>query len=220
VCECHLATGAPKSKEGEMLTLRHLAVHTLSQTTLYTGDDRQVEDVIFEVDQLRVQIESELGLHYTKKPVYSELFLDLNTYEDILFIVSPMLFDRYTYDHMITTKAHVQWKEYLHALYDFTVIDLDDPKPYLHCTLHFHEKLPHPDELLESDPCYDIVTEMYGMFKALNTEQERITKNVNIRAQYDNGVTRGLQMIEWTEEERAIQRRLKIYTDIIRWSMN
>lgn len=202
-----------------MISLQHLAVLKLSETQKYEGNEPIIENVIFEADQIRNQLEDELCLHFGKKPKRVSRKIDMKGYNAIVGSISTELFDVFTYPDMIRTPEHVQWKEYFHTLYEFIVVDGEESDYLVLDTIKHHNEIEPPQPLEHNDPCYPTVTYINNLFKSLKAEQERMASHVCIKKDVEEGVDYGMRMLGWTQEWTAIHDRLSVYNRILDWSM-
>lgn len=202
-----------------MLTLQQLAVHNLSQHTKYDGSDIVVENVIFEVDQLRHKLEEDIEKHNSLKPRYPKIKYDTSRYDAYVNEIGNYLFDHFTYDRSITTDAHIQWKEYFHTLYEFVVIDYSE----IHAVgsrYQYYNKINSPDMVANDDKNYHIINYINNLFKSLEIEHEILLESTSIQDYHNDHLKHGRELFEWIREKRKMEDALEKYEDIINWSMH
>lgn len=201
------------------MSLQHQALYTYTKTAKYTGDNTMIEDLIFEIDQIRNNLEDELTL--VQGEIISrnktELFGEIEGYADTAREIEFVLFDDFTYENHITTEAQVAWKEYFHVLYEYAVIDPSEPE-MLEATLPYYNTLERPPPLETDDPCYPLVSSLIDDFEELR--QIHHDGIITMKTRYDTMKANGLKKLELVKKERDIRARLEIYNSIIEWSMH
>lgn len=202
-----------------MVSLQHLAVYKLTETQRYDGEDPVIEDVIFEADQIRNNLDDELVLHTCRKPQLKVSKFDLREYTRLMDTISYQLFDVFTYNDMISTSEHVTWKEYFQTLYEFVMVEGEGSHQLIASTLKYYEVIERPDMVGHRDPCFTVIHYIDQLFTSLRSEQESISKMCKMSEDYSSNVEYGMKMIEWTRELKAIHEKLDIYDRIVRWSM-
>ena len=202
-----------------MFSLQHLAVLKLMETQPYDGNDPVIENVIFEAEQIRNNLEDELVLHHGRKPRRGTPNFEFKFYNELMGTISTQLFDVFTYEDLITTREHVVWKEYFQTLYEFTVIDMNDSFYLLSSTLKHYDELEEPPMVDYNDPCYSNINYINNLFMSLRAEQEVLATQLTMKSDFDTGVDFGMKRLGWTQEWKAIHDRLDVYTRIIEWSL-
>lgn len=202
-----------------MLSLQQLAVHSLTHHTKYDGSDVVVENVIFEVDQMRRKLEEDIEKHNSLKPVYPKIKYDVTRYDTYVDEIGTYLFDYFTYDHSITTDAHVQWKEYFHTLYEFVVVDYRE----IHSVgsrYQYYDKINKPTMVPTSDVNYHTINYINNLFTSLESEHEILLESTSIQDYHTDYLKHGRELFEWICEKRKMEDTLEKYEDIINWSMH
>ena len=202
-----------------MVTLQHLAVNALVQSGCkYDGSDVIVEDVVFEVDQLRTGIHLEIGklkdeyklLQITKtEQSYSGT---TKIFDRLKADISVELFDEFTYSYT-TTLDEVKWKEYFHCIYDQVVPE--DMIPYNN---RIWEILPPPPEDLDANSHgWRLINSIKTKFAQLRAEGDKATPlNEILQEQFELGK----EMIKLKKKILHKGDILNIYNGIIEWSMH
>lgn len=202
-----------------MVTLQHLAVNALVQGGCkYDGSDVIVEDVVFEVDQLRAGIHLEIGklkdeyklLQITKtEQSYSGT---TKLFDRLKAEISVELFDEFTYSYT-TTLDEVKWKEYFHCIYDQVI-----PEDMLPYNNRIWEILPPPPEDLDANSHgWRLIKSIKTKFAQLRAEGDKATPLKEIlQEQFELGK----EMIKLKKKIIHKGDILSIYNGIIEWSMH
>lgn len=203
-----------------MLSLQQLAVYNLAYHTTYDGSDQVVENVIFEVDQLRHKLAEDINAHRLTRPVTPRIKYDLSNYNKCVELIGDALFDGFTYTDNILTDAHVEWKEYFHTLYHFAVINDSDEITLLGSTADIYTKVKHPKMVDMYDVNYHTINYINNLFKSLHEEHDILANNITIRGYHDDHLQYGRELFEWIKHRRQLLETLEKYEDIINWSMH
>lgn len=202
-----------------MLSLQQLAVYNLIKHAQYDGSDPVVENVIFEVDQLRHKLEEDIEKHNSLKPRHPRIKYNTLNYDTYVDEIGAYLFDHFTYNDSITTDAHLQWKEYFHTLYEFVVIDNRE----IHAVgsrYHYYNKINRPDMVPDDDVNYHTINYINNLFKSLEAEHKILLEGTSIQDYHDDHLKYGRELFEWIQEKRRMEDILEKYEDIINWSMH
>ena len=203
-----------------MTTLQHRAVDVLIHSGVkYEGNNVIIENVIFEVDQLRqtlqVEIEDCKEEYKLLQKVKNNKACQSMTINFLKLIdeISEELFDTFTYSEATTSYEEVEWKEYFHCLYD-TVIP-EEKQPYNN---RIWETLPEPPSDLDmKSPRWAIVNSIKNKYEKLKIEGDKIsTLNDILKEQ----TYLGKEMISLKKEIIQMNKTLAVYNRIIEWSMS
>ncbi len=197
-----------------MLSLRHLALDTHIKTGVkYDGNDVAIEDVIFEVDQLKDRIEKEIedlqeDFKFTQKIKNSKVQNFSNKFWKLIEEISIELFDEFSYSGVATTDEEVEWKEYFHIVYD-TVVP-DEAQVYLH---QAWEALPQPPKNLDRP----LIKSIQAKFDQLKIEGGKVDTLTDILNYHTN---LGKELINLKKQITEKSKALSLCYRIIDWSMH
>ena len=203
----------------KMVTLQHRSVDALIQSGLkYDGNNVVIENVIFEVDQLKdilkIEIDDLNEEYKILQKIKNKKVLKLSEkFEKIVSEISKELFDDFTYVDSINTFEEVEWKEYFHCLYDHMIPD--ETSPFNPRTW---ETLPVPPKELDSkSKCWSIVNSLKRKFDALKNEGHRLESPSEI---FESQKQLGKELLTLKKEIATKNEVLETYYRIIEWSMH
>jgi len=202
------------------MKLTHLALHALTKTMEYDGNNIAIENLIFEVAQTRSSLEHDLAHHKKCGPRLPDSGPDLTTYKSVYDVLSVALFDNFNYDDHIKTPAHVEWKEYFHSVYHFVVVHEDQEYNLLGCTLKYFDVLTPPAMVAISDSNYSVITYIVRLFRSLKVEHELIAGYLTMESHHARYVQYGMDQLAWYTTLHSMESTLCRYDDIIRWSLH
>lgn len=202
-----------------MTTLQHHTLDTLIKAGhTYDGNNVVIENVIFEVDQLKERIEKEIeDLHedfkFTQKIKNSKVQNFSNKFWKLTAEISSELFDDFSYSGVTTTDGEVEWKEYFHTVYDAVVPD--DTQVYIH---QVWDVLPEPPCKLDiNNRCWSLVRRIQNKFDQLKIEGGKVDTLTHI-LNYQTNL--GKEMISLKKEITEKSKTLSLYYRILDWSMH
>ena len=201
-----------------MDTLQHHALFAYAKTHAYTGDAPVIENIILEIDQLRNNLEDELVLLVIelRNLGNKDRLPNMEEYADIAREIERILFDEFTYEGVVTTEAHVHWKEYFHSLHEFVVIDPGEPEMLAGVTAYY-DAIPRPKPLEPTDPCFPMVYDLLELFETLKELHDKGI--VNIATRHNTMVENGLKKLTNIKRQREVKAKLELYNAIIEWSL-
>tara|TARA_R110002153_G_scaffold52979_1_gene148115 strand:- start:406 stop:1014 length:609 start_codon:yes stop_codon:yes gene_type:complete len=202
-----------------MTTLQHNALYSLVKSGVkYDGNNVVIENVIFEIDQLRQTL-------MTKIDDYNEEYKLLQKVKNkkacppmsikclsLIDEISKELFDDFTYSEA-STSYEVEWKEYFHCVYDYAIPA--EGQPY---NKRVWETLPEPPPVLDvNSPRWALVNSIKNNFEKLRIEGEKSQSLSEILKEQSYI---GKELICLKNEIIQLNKTLDVYNTIILWSMN
>ncbi len=202
-----------------MLSLRHLALDAhIGTGAKYNGNDMAIEDVIFEVDQLRDRLEKEIedlqeDLKFTQKIKNSKVQNFSNRFWKLTEEISTELFDEFSYSDVATTDGEVEWKEYFHSVYD-TVVP-EESQIYVH---QVWGVLPQPPKNLDNTHgTWPLIRSIRRKFDQLKIEGGKVDTLTDVLSYQTN---LGKELINLKKQIAERSKTLSLYYRIIDWSMH
>tara|TARA_B110000285_G_scaffold134770_1_gene151051 strand:- start:405 stop:1016 length:612 start_codon:yes stop_codon:yes gene_type:complete len=203
-----------------MTTLQHTALDTLIKVGhKYDGENVIIENVIFEVDQLRQSLQIELDdnneeykfLQQLKnKKSHSNYTAKMS---QITSEISRELFDVFSYSEAITSYEEVDWKEYFHCVYDHVI-----PEEKQSCNIRIWEIIPEsPPALDVNSPCWSIVKSIKNNFEKFRIESE---KGQTLKDIFKEQSHLGKEILYLGKEIVETNKTMAVYNRIIEWSMH
>lgn len=203
----------------QMLSLRHLALDAHIDTGVkYDGSNTVIEDVIFEVDQLRDHLEDDIDdlqeeFKVLQKTKNSKVRQDFSPrFWRIIDEISRELFEEFSYSEMITTDCEVEWKEYFHHVYDAVVPE--DRQPYNNLVWTILPKPPH--DLDDTYRCWPVIKSIRGKFSILEAEAIKASTSLDV---LKFQVQLGKEMVSIKNQIVHKSKALATCYRIIDWSM-
>lgn len=203
-----------------MVSLQYMALDAHIKTgARYDGTSVVIENIIFEVDQLRSKLKLEIedlqedykfAQKVKNRKVYSGTSDEFN---NIVDVISTKLFDQFTYTDRIKSSEHIEWKEYFHCLYEIVI-----PDEYQLYNKKMWFTVPEaPKELDHNDSCWPLIKSISDDFEKLKSEgRKSFTLKRNLKIQ----VKLGIELLEIKNEIVAKSKILEMYNRIIEWSMH
>jgi len=200
-----------------MATLQHLALGAyIDSGARYDGNNMVIENVIFEIDQLKDQMIAEIDdlneeYAFLQKIKNKEATKNISEkFDELVLKISSKLFDSFSYSDVIGTDEAVDWKEYLHSVYDCVVPE--EKTPYNH---RVWEILPEqPKELAHDSPCWAIVNDIKESFEKLKAEGCTLGDTLEVQK------SMGKELVSLKNQIVAKNKILDVYYRILNWSMN
>jgi hypothetical protein len=198
----------------QMLSLRHLALDAHIKTGVkYNGNDVVIEDVIFDVEQLKDKLEKKIedlqeDFKFTQEVKNSKNQNFSKKFWKLIEEISTELFDEFSYSDVATTGGEVEWKEYFHIVYD-TVIP-DESRLYIH---QVWEALPQPPKNLDRPLIRSIQTK-FDQLKIEGGKVDTLTDILNYQTNL------GKELINLKNQIIEKSKTLSLYYRIIDWSMH
>ncbi|MDB4588357.1 hypothetical protein N9095_00095 [bacterium] len=202
-----------------MVSLQYMALDAHIKTGVkYDGNNIVIENVLFEVDQLKdslkIEIDDLVEEYKLLQKIKNKEVLKLSEkFEKIMSEISKELFDEFTYADSINTFEDVEWKEYFHCVYDIVIPDETstfNPRAW--------ETLPDPPEELDTNSdSWSIVNSIKRKFDALKVEGDKLS---NVNDILESQKQLGKEMLILKKEIAAKNEVLEIYYRIIEWSMH
>lgn len=202
-----------------MTTLQHRSVDALIQSGFkYVGNNVVIENVLFEVDQLKDSLKIEIDdlveeYKLLQKIKNNEVLKLSNKFEKIMSEISKELFDEFTYSGAVNTFEDVEWKEYFHCVYDVVIPDETstfNPRTW--------ETLPDPPkELDKNSGSWSIINSIKRKFDALKVEGYKLRSMSDI---LNSQKQLGKEMLVLKKEIASKNQVLETYYRIIEWSMH
>ena len=201
-----------------MLSLRHLALDAHIDTgARYDGNNTIIEDVIFEIVQLKDKLEKEVDdiksdYEFTQKIKNTKCQNFSNKFWRLTDEISTELFDEFSYSDAATTEGEVEWKEYFHCVYD--VVIPDDGEIYNH---HIWNMLPQPpNDLDNTHNCWPIIKSIRRKFEYLKIEGGKVDTLTDILNFQTN---LGKDLLKMKKEIAEKNKILEYCYRVINWSM-
>jgi len=202
-----------------MSSLQHHSIDALIQSGFkYDGNNMVIENVIFEVDQLKTKVEKEIedlqeDYKFLQKVKNKQSYSNVSQkFYDLIEYISKELFDDFTYSESTTSHEEVEWKEYFHCVYEHVVPDATQPH-----NNRIWEILPEPPTDLNMNYTrWPLINSIKNNFVRLKVESK---KSQSLKEVLHTQINLGKEMFFLRNEIIEKSKTLSTYYRIIEWSM-
>lgn len=156
----------------------------------YDDENVFLKNVLFDANNFAQELDDEIIVLEAeisaKEDIVSEITMcrniivneeDMSAYSAILDIISDYLFDTFTYD-IITTDEQLDWKEYLHGLYDAVIVPYHEDRLHniqmMNALYVYYDILEKPEPLGQMDKLFPHVKYCRDLFAGLKIMHEKL----------------------------------------------